>query len=77
MALPSFRMHKKFLTLVARLQIPEVYVRGHMEYLWESANATGDPVFSDEAMVEAAASWNGGGHGGPRRTEFADLHRRR
>lgn len=59
MALPSFRMHKKFLTLVARLQIPEVYVRGHMEYLWESANATGDPVFSDEAMVEAAASWNG------------------
>jgi hypothetical protein len=38
---------------------PAAHVHGHLEALWESAYARGDPAIGDASDVEAAAEWDG------------------
>lgn len=59
MARPGLRLHRKFRRLVALLRLPEPYVRGYLEMLWESCYETGDPHLGDQVDVEAAAMWQG------------------
>ncbi|KKK53570.1 hypothetical protein LCGC14_3093480, partial [marine sediment metagenome] len=59
MARLSLRHNPKWFVLVNKLGVPEAYVRGHMEMLWESAHFRDDPFFKSSAEVEAIAGWQG------------------
>ena len=59
MALPGFRNHPKFRRLVALLRMPEAYVLGHVEMMWEVAYEAGNAVLGDSLDVELAAGWVG------------------
>lgn len=59
MARPTLNNSPKFALLARRLKLPRVYVRGHLEYLWDAANESGDPVFASAEAVEAVVDWQG------------------
>lgn len=59
MGRPTLNESPKFRLLCRRLGIPRAHARGHLECLWDCANATGDPMIGEPAAVEAAAEWEG------------------
>lgn len=59
MARPNLKAHRKFRRLVLMLEMPAAHVRGHLEYLWESAYENGDEIMGDATDVELAAGWIG------------------
>lgn len=58
MARLGLRNHPKFRRLVALLRLPEAYVLGHLQMLWETAYEIG-PEIGDATDVEVAAGWVG------------------
>jgi len=56
---PTLFNNPKFRVACRRLNIPEAYLLGHLEFLWASANECGNPSFSCHEAVEAAARWVG------------------
>jgi hypothetical protein len=58
MARIGLRNHPKFRRLVAMLSMPEAYVLGHLQMLWETAYELGDAI-GDATDVEVAAGWVG------------------
>lgn len=66
MARPTLERHRKFKQLWTRLPslgIPREYARhcarAFLEFIWDSANESGDPYFDDEENLEAVAEWAG------------------
>jgi hypothetical protein len=59
MARPTLDRNPKFKGLWRRLSISRPLARGHLEFLWDSANEYGNPVFADAEEVEDAAEWGG------------------
>lgn len=51
--------HPKYLRLIKLLNKPAPHVLGHLEYLWKTGYASGNPVIGDAHMVEACALWDG------------------
>ena len=50
---------RKFKRALRELSIPGPHLLGYLEYIWQSANLEGNPVFADMDEVEAAAEWSG------------------
>lgn len=59
MAKPGLDKNVKFRKLVQTTGLPEPYVRGLLEMMWDVAHESGNPVLGDEDGVEAAAKWPG------------------
>jgi hypothetical protein len=59
MAKPSLLECLKFRLLTERLGIPRVQLLGHLEMMWLTAHASGNPTFPSSRHVEAAAEWSG------------------
>ena len=59
MAKPGFLIHRKFRRLVGILKMPAPHILGHIECLWGTAYATGNPFVGDSVDVESAAQWTG------------------
>lgn len=59
MAKRSLKRDKKFALLLAILKLPEPYVRGHLELLWEAGHDAADPNVGTTEVVEAITGWQG------------------
>lgn len=59
MALNSLFTNKKFLRLARNLGISEPTTLGHLEYLWHTTYANGNPDVGDYVDIEVAAKWDG------------------
>ena len=60
MGRPNLRLHRKFSRLVRMLRLPEPFIRGYLEYLWEPSYESGDALIGDAVDVEARCQWQGG-----------------
>ena len=56
MALNSLFTNKKFLRLARNLGISEPTTLGHLEYLWHTTYANGNPDVGDYVDIEVAAA---------------------
>lgn len=59
MAKPGLWTNKKFLNLVAMLQIPVPHAVGYLECLWSAASQAGHAMIGNPRQVEIAARWDG------------------
>jgi hypothetical protein len=59
MARPTLDRNVKFRRLCRTLELPEPYVRGLLETMWDCAHECGNPVLGISVDIEAAAKWPG------------------
>jgi hypothetical protein len=59
MARPTLHNNPKFKLLVRQLGLPRPYVRGLLECMWDSCHESGDTVFKNADLAEAATEWPG------------------
>jgi len=59
MARPTLRGHRKFKRLMRILNLPEPYVLGLLQMIWDAAYESGDDVLGDSLDVESVAGWPG------------------
>ena len=59
MARPTLFNNPKFVLAQRRLKECEAHLLGHLEFMWAAANESGEPIFANADLVEAAARWDG------------------
>lgn len=56
---PTLFQSRKFQLALRRLNIPAPHLLGHLEFVWESANQSGESMVGCWESLEAVAMWDG------------------